>query len=473
MKKKNYSMPWYTQPGIMCALFLLSVITQVWFFSIIGCVILVLYYIQRKKVVNFYKKVDDLDTYSAETKTQADAYKAKIYSDSEQYYENTCNEADRRKSELDKIIKDNEKQIETQKATIRTFEKTINDRKIELENTEKDIIIADSNVYIDYDITSAEYKDKYSMSQLKEKEIINNNLAINITSTEHRSVVNANVKQILRCFNSESSSIIKSVTSKNIDTLRNRLIKSYEMLNKIYKFDGVELTNKILEIKLEQLNLLYSYEVMKENEKEEQKAIREQMLEEEKVRREIEKEKAKIDKEETQFRKEINKLMSYLQKADDIEKQLYIDKIKELENKLTLLEQDKENVLEREQNTRAGFVYIISNIGSFGENIYKIGMTRRLEPMDRIRELSSASVPFEFDVHAMIFSEDAPKLETALHNQFDDRRVNKVNTRKEFFNVSLSEIEKVVKENHNATVTFTQVALAEQYRLSKKMRESI
>ena len=164
--------------------------------------------------------------------------------------------------------------------------------------------------------------------------------------------------------------------------------------------------------------------------------------------------------------------MTYLHKPDDIEKQLYVDKIKELEAKLGLLEQDRKNVLDREQNTRAGFVYVISNIGSFGENVYKIGMTRRLEPMDRIKELSSASVPFEFDVHAMIFSEDAPALETALHRQFDDRRINLVNSRKEFFRVSLSEIEKVVKENHNATVTFTAVAKPEQYRQTVRLLES-
>lgn len=218
---------------------------------------------------------------------------------------------------------------------------------------------------------------------------------------------------------------------------------------------------------------MYSYQITLANEKEEQKAIREQMLEEEKARREIEKEKAKIEKEEQQFKKEIDKLMAYLHKAQDIEKQLYIDKIQELEEKLKLLEKDKENVLEREQNTRSGFVYIISNIGSFGENIYKIGMTRRLEPMDRIKELSSASVPFEFDVHAMIFSEDAPKLESTLHNYFNDKRVNKVNDRKEFFKVTLDEIEKVVRENYNATVTFTRVALAEQYRQSLKIENSL
>ncbi len=196
------------------------------------------------------------------------------------------------------------------------------------------------------------------------------------------------------------------------------------------------------------------------------------MVEEEKVRREIEREKAKIEKEEHQFKNEVSKLMKYLQKASDIEKQLYIDKINELEDKIKLLEKDKENILQREQNTRAGFVYIISNIGSFGENIYKIGMTRRLEPMDRVKELGDASVPFEFDVHAMIFSEDAPRLENTLHETFRKNQVNKVNNRKEFFNVSLDDIEKVVKENHNATVTFTKLAKAEQYRESLRLAEN-
>ena len=163
--------------------------------------------------------------------------------------------------------------------------------------------------------------------------------------------------------------------------------------------------------------------------------------------------------------------MSYLQKSSDIEKQLYVDKIKELEEKLKEVEKSKEDVLNREQNTRAGFVYIISNIGSFGENVYKIGMTRRLQPMDRINELGSASVPFEFDVHAMIFSEDAPTLENALHKHFENCKVNKVNPRKEFFRVSLDEVEQVVKENYNGTVEFTKIAEAYQYRESLRLEQ--
>lgn len=197
------------------------------------------------------------------------------------------------------------------------------------------------------------------------------------------------------------------------------------------------------------------------------------MVEEEKVRREIEREKQKIEKEENQFNNEVKKLMGYMQKAkDDVEKQLYIDKIQELEDKLKALASDKENVLQREQNTRAGFVYIISNIGSFGESVYKIGMTRRLDPMDRINELSSASVPFPFDVHAMIFSEDAPALETLLHHHFQKNQVNKVNARKEFFRVNLDEIKKLVLENHNATVKFVDIPDALEYRETLKMEEA-
>lgn len=154
-----------------------------------------------------------------------------------------------------------------------------------------------------------------------------------------------------------------------------------------------------------------------------------------------------------------------------LKKNIYADKIKELEEKIKVLEKDKQNVLERETNTRAGYVYIISNIGSFGKDVYKIGMTRRLEPMDRISELSSASVPFPFDVHALIFSEDAPALENTLHKYFKKQEVNKVNQRKEFFKVNLEEIKELVHKEYNNTVHFTDLAAAEQYFESLKIEQ--
>lgn len=276
-----------------------------------------------------------------------------------------------------------------------------------------------------------------------------------------------NVKQLLRTYNCECDNIMLNLSVKSIDSSRSKIQKSFDSLNKIFITDGISLNKKLLVLKLEELNLIYTYELKKQQEQEQQKAIKEQMIEEEKVRREIEKEKAKLVKDQLQCSNEISKLMQYLQKTEnDIEKQLYIDKIKELEEKLKQLEADKATVLEREANARAGYVYIISNIGSFGDNVYKIGMTRRLEPMDRIKELSSASVPFEFDVHAMIFSMDAPTLETSLHQHFEKQSVNKVNLRKEFFNISIDDIESFVKENYNNTVEFTKTALAKEYRQS-------
>lgn len=345
-----------------------------------------------------------------------------------------------------------------------------------LEQASAELVVLETTVYESEKITSEEYRDKLAMLDIEYKDFIKSGKAVDVSGGDYETKkrLNDNVKQILRCFNSEASMIIGGASASNIEKMRGNLSKAFQTINSLFSTDGVSLNSQLLEMRLKELNLVYSYQQKKAQEQEEQKEIRAQMLEEEKARREIEREKAKLEKEESQFKNEVDKLMKYLSKAnDDVEKQLYVDKIRELEEKLKLLEKDKENILEREQNTRAGFVYIISNIGSFGEDIYKIGMTRRLEPMDRVKELGDASVPFEFDVHAMIFSEDAPALETILHNTFKEHQVNLVNPRKEFYKVSLSEIEKVVKENYNATVTFTQVAEAAQYRESVRLRNQL
>ena len=150
-----------------------------------------------------------------------------------------------------------------------------------------------------------------------------------------------------------------------------------------------------------------------------------------------------------------------------------LNKKSQLEAHLSDIDKALTDIDYRQANMRAGYVYIISNIGAFGENVYKIGMTRRLDPQDRIDELGDASVPFNFDVHAMIFSDDAPALETALHRAFEDKKLNMVNHRREFFHVTLDEIKEVVKQNFDKTVEFTDIPDAEQYRISLKMKENI
>ena len=148
-----------------------------------------------------------------------------------------------------------------------------------------------------------------------------------------------------------------------------------------------------------------------------------------------------------------------------------LEKKRQLENQINDTLKAIEDVDYREANRKAGYVYIISNIGAFGENVYKIGMTRRLDPLERIYELSDASVPFNFDVHAMIFTEDAPKLETALHNAFEKNKLNKINTRREFFAVTLEEIKSEVRKNFDKTVEWKDIPEAEQYRQSKLIQK--
>lgn len=348
------------------------------------------------------------------------------------------------------------------------------DRGAELEKDieilSKDSLVQAVDIVAYESLKSDEVKNQLQLLKMKQSEMIKNESALDVQGAgKTKKVVSAQQKQILRCYNAETVSIIEAVTVKNVDASRNKLQRSFETINTMFAVNGVAISVDYHKTKLEELSMVYAYMVKVEQERELQREIREQLKEEEKVRREIEREKAKIEKEEAQFNGEISKLMGYMQKASDIDKQLYADKIRELEEKLKLLEKDKENVLQREQNTRAGFVYIISNIGSFGENVYKIGMTRRLEPMDRVKELGDASVPFEFDVHAMIFSEDAPTLETILHQTFRDYQVNKVNPRKEFFRIDLEKVKQIVKENYNATVHFVDVPDAEQYRETLRM----
>lgn len=352
------------------------------------------------------------------------------------------------------------------------FTEEVRRLKDELDILNNDVI-AKYYTFSDYEnISSEECKNKLLLLKQREKELRKSNKDVSIeASNEELRVFERAIRSMLRTFNSECDNILFNISLKNIDICKRKIQQSYETLNKLYEADKISISKKLLELKLEQATLMYTYELKYQQEKDIQKAIKEQMLDDARAEREIEEQKKKIEKDLQQHMGEINRLTKYMHNTQfEAEKQHYMEKIKELEEKIKSLESDKATVLEREANAKAGFVYIISNIGSFGENIYKIGMTRRLEPMDRIAELSSASVPFEFDVHAMIFSSDAPELENMLHKHFADKAVNKVNPRKEFYNVDIDEIEKVVKKNYNNTVQFTKIPVAAEYRQSINMQ---
>lgn len=214
----------------------------------------------------------------------------------------------------------------------------------------------------------------------------------------------------------------------------------------------------------------YNYYVKKEQARQEQLAIREQMRQEAQERKALEAERKKVEKEESKYNTEIEKLQNQLQSASSSELEQLNARILQLQAQLSEVVLKKEEISNL-ANGKAGNVYVISNLGSFGENVFKIGMTRRLNPQDRVDELGNASVPFKFDVHSFIFSDDAVGLESKLHEMLNQKRVNKVNMRKEFFNVTIDELEELVTEIE-PTAEFNRTMAAEEYRQSLSTTEN-
>ncbi len=214
----------------------------------------------------------------------------------------------------------------------------------------------------------------------------------------------------------------------------------------------------------------YNYYVKKEQARQEQLALREQMRQEAEERKALETERKKVEREEEKYTNEINKITEQLSSAPNGELEKLKTRILELQSQLAAVVIKKEEISNL-ANGKAGNVYVISNLGSFGENIFKIGMTRRLNPQDRVNELGDASVPFKFDVHSFIFSDDAVGLESKLHNILSEKRVNKVNMRKEFFYTTIDELETLVTEIE-PTAEFNRTMIAEEYRQSLSSTEN-
>jgi len=280
---------------------------------------------------------------------------------------------------------------------------------------------------------------------------------------------------ILDAFNGKFEAILARVRHDNYGTLRQEVADAFQLVNFNGKaFKDARITDEFLDARLNELKWAEAIHQVKLREREEQRAIREQIKEEEKARKEFERVIKQAQHDEDLLNKALEKARKEYAGASAEERAKYELKLQDLAEKLRAAEERNRRAISMAQQTRCGHVYVISNVGSFGEDVYKIGLTRRLEPLDRVRELGDASVPFAFDVHAMIYSDDAPALETALHKRFLQHQVNKVNRRKEFFRVDLEEIQKVAEEM-NYGVKWTLMAEARDYRetmaLQQKMEE--
>ena len=322
--------------------------------------------------------------------------------------------------------------------------------------------------------TSLEYKNKLEELYYEQKKKIKDNSALickapNQSDRLVKKLIKNLSKLALNYFNNECRVIINKVKWNNANQMIERIYKIYENVNEILEFPAeMEITKEYRDLKIKELQLTYEYELKKKDEKEREALFRETMKEEEKRRKEIEEAKRQTEFETNLYEKALKEIELKLQTAHETEKIRFEEEIEELKKKLEQCKENERKISEAEKGVKNGHIYVISNIGSFGKDIYKIGMTRRLEPEERVDELGNASVPFKFDIHAMIKSDNAPELEYRLHKAFENKRVNRVNLRKEFFNVSLDEIAQEVHK-YNANIMFVKEPEALEFRESQEI----
>jgi hypothetical protein len=296
------------------------------------------------------------------------------------------------------------------------------------------------------------------------------NWAIEGSQKKGELMIKKMLKIAIRAFNADADAAIARVKWNNIKIMEQRIRKSEETIEKCLDEWGIVIVDTYRDMKIQELYLTHEQEEVEHRIKEEQRAIKEQMRDEEKARREAEKARLDSEREERRLQQALAKAKQEMDASHTADMTKHVMKIKELELLLAQAGDTKLRAISMSQLTKMGYVYIISNIGSFGDNVFKIGMTRRLDPMDRVWELSDASVPFDFDVHALIKCDDAPALENKLHETFSDRRLNMVNDRKEFFRVTIAEIQQIVSKE-GFDVKLTELAEAREFVESEALRK--
>lgn len=266
-----------------------------------------------------------------------------------------------------------------------------------------------------------------------------------------RSMTNDLAKLMLRAYNAEAENVVRTLRPGNVVTAVKRLDAARTAIAKLGKMMEMRISDHFHALRIEEIELTADFLIKKEEEREAARAERERLREERKVEQELAAARERLTKERTHLVTVIEKLKA--SGSSDAE----------LDRKLTEIDSAIAQNDFRAANIRAGYVYVISNRGAFGDRVVKIGLTRRLEPLDRINELGDASVPFRYDVHAIYFSEDAVRLESELHEHFASRRMNWVNNRREFFFATPSEVRSVLAEKLGNLLEFAEHAESTEY----------
>lgn len=532
MKNKMPKATMFALPVLAVALLVVAFFTHKIAFLIIAILFLIAYCFLMKKAYQITKQIHDIqkydeetraaaNTYSKDTRNTADNYSGNEKRKADEYFARTKKSADdysrNVRAKAEQSVSSLTEEIDKKKATIAELNESINSLTETESRRQKNLKTAvnklarskalygsvtyaidnffnyapeftncklsstDENDYEELSpsvILKLHYMDMRDLRKAykdNEKQILKvlEEYKDRYTTKANRAIyalmviaLQAELQNILYNLKYEKLDVaieqVKAVTAKYQTVATNG---NQSIAGTITKFIG-----QIEYLFINAVKIEYNYYVKKEQAHQEQLAIREKMRQEAEERKALEAEKKKVEKEESKYQEQITNLKAQLSNAEDEELANLKSRILELEGQLASVTVKKENIVAL-QNGKAGNVYIISNLGSFGDKMFKIGMTRRLDPQDRVNELGDASVPFKFDVHSFIFSDDAVGLETELHKRLDAKRVNKVNRRKEFFYSTVDELEALVSEI-DPTAEFNKTMLAEDFRQSLSSDES-
>lgn len=430
-------------------------LTEISASAAIGLLILVIYLIRlvikQKRDLSQFQGILDIEIEQEKMKATLDGEKEKINAEITKLYQ----QRDKIQNEQTRV----EGKLVSLNRQLSTLEDEVNIQNYGLYQPKYDLGF------------STELKSQLDLIRKKQKAMIREKTAIVCSRewtvdgnrTEGRKMTNRQIQLMARAFNGECDSIISKVKYNNVMRIVDRMTRAYDAINKLGEPHACKIQESYFNLKIDELHVVHQYQEQLQFEKEEQRRINEQIREEQRAQRELEKAQQEAEREEKRYQKALDEARQEIEQATGKKQEKLQLEIQRLNELLLEAQTNKERAMSRAQMTRSGHVYIISNVGSFGENIYKIGMTRRLEPTDRVRELGGASVPFRFDIHAMIYSEDAPALENHLHRLLEKQSVNRINSRKEFFNVSLEEVEKIVRK-YNVDAQFIRIPPAEEFR---------
>lgn len=314
---------------------------------------------------------------------------------------------------------------------------------------------------------SIQYRNEIDRARSVQKQMISDkaavlsktNWTVDGSAAKGQTMTNRNIRLTLRAFNNECEAAIANARWNNVNAMEKRIVNARNQIDKLNESNSVFITDEYLNQKLRELYLTHEYRERLKFEKEERAEQARAAREEQRLLRDME----RAEEEEARYQRLLDKAKAEAVAAGGRQLEAFSARIRLLENDLAEAHAKVERAQAMAERTRSGYVYIISNIGSFGESVVKIGLTRRLDPVDRVNELGDASVPFAFDTHAIIYSDDAPALERALHSEFANVRINTENFRKEFFKVSIEDVEIAVRKLAPSAPFFKDIE-AQEYR---------